>query len=122
MSPVITAHPTEVRRKTILQVMNEIAELLDDRSRLRHDPELDEIERRLSICILLLWQTALLRLSKLRVRDEINEAIRYYDASLFDVSRRSPTDFEDELDLGSPCRRVRVDANTHRHDGFVDRR
>ena len=39
----------------------------------------------MAICIVTLWQTALLRLSKLRVRDEINEALRYYDASLFET-------------------------------------
>ncbi len=86
VSPVITAHPTEVRRQTILHVMNEIADLLDDRSRLTdNDPEHVDIDRSLSICIVTLWQTALLRLSKLRVRDEINEALRYYDASLFET-------------------------------------
>ncbi len=86
VTPVITAHPTEVRRKTILRVVNEVADLLDDRDRqVTDDPAIAEIEDRLTICMITLWQTALLRLSKLRVRDEINEAIRYYDASLFDT-------------------------------------
>ena len=35
--------------------------------------------------VLTLWQTALLRLSRLRLTDEIDEALRYYDLSLFDV-------------------------------------
>ena len=35
--------------------------------------------------MLTLWQTALLRLSRLRLQDEIDEALRYYDLSLFDV-------------------------------------
>ncbi len=96
VTPVITAHPTEVRRKTILEVLEEVAELLDVRSRLT-GPAIDEIERQLSVCVLLLWQTALLRLSKLRVRDEINEAIRYYGTSLFDVIPALTKDFENEL-------------------------
>ncbi|MET0663101.1 MAG: phosphoenolpyruvate carboxylase, partial [Ilumatobacteraceae bacterium] len=84
VSPVITAHPTEVRRQTILRVVNEVADLLDERDRLDvGDPAMAEIDERLTICIITLWQTALLRLSKLRVRDEISEALRYYDASLF---------------------------------------
>jgi phosphoenolpyruvate carboxylase len=86
VSPVITAHPTEVRRKTVLEVLEQVSALLEDLDVQRADPtEVDRIERELYVCVLLLWQTALLRLSKLRVRDEINEAIRYYETSLFEV-------------------------------------
>ena len=86
VSPVITAHPTEVRRKTVLEVLEQVSALLEDLDVQRADPpEVDRIEHELYVCVLLLWQTALLRLSKLRVRDEINEAIRYYDTSLFEV-------------------------------------
>jgi phosphoenolpyruvate carboxylase len=86
VSPVITAHPTEVRRKTVLEVLDQLSGLLDDLDVRRGDAgAVRQIERELSVCVLLLWQTALLRLSKLRVRDEINEAIRYYETSLFEV-------------------------------------
>jgi phosphoenolpyruvate carboxylase len=86
VSPVITAHPTEVRRKTVLEVLDQLSGLLDDLDVRRHDPgAVARLQHELSVCVLLLWQTALLRLSKLRVRDEINEAIRYYDTSLFEV-------------------------------------
>lgn len=86
VTPVITAHPTEVRRKTVLQVLEQVSRLLDELDVRRHDAAAaGDIERDLSVHVLLLWQTALLRLSKLRVRDEINEALRYYQASLFDV-------------------------------------
>ena len=86
VSPVITAHPTEVRRKTVLEVLDEITKLLNQRSQLLDDPGgRDDVDAQLAVHILVLWQTALLRLSKLRVRDEINEAIRYYGASLFGV-------------------------------------
>ena len=84
VSPVITAHPTEVRRQTIRTVLDRVATLLDERSKLGEDlPGVAEIDAQLDVQILTLWQTALLRLSKLRVRDEINEALRYYDSSLF---------------------------------------
>jgi len=86
VSPVITAHPTEVRRKTVLEVLDQLSGLLDALDVRRDDAEaVARIERELAVCVLMLWQTALLRLSKLRVRDEINEAIRYYSTSLFDV-------------------------------------
>ena len=83
--PVFTAHPTEVRRKTILDVQRKIAALLDVRGRTVLDPdEAEQWEHELRVHILTLWQTALLRMSKLRVRDEIVEALRYYDLTLFD--------------------------------------
>jgi phosphoenolpyruvate carboxylase len=96
VSPVITAHPTEVRRKTILQVLDEVGDLLVRRSELADDDR-DAIDEELAAAVLLLWQTALLRLSKLRVRDEINEAIRYYDASLFQVVPALTRDLEQAL-------------------------
>ena len=78
VSPVLTAHPTEVRRKTILDTQRVIADLL---ARSGHRDE--EVVQQLRLSVLMLWQTAILRLSRLRVRDEINEALGYYELSLF---------------------------------------
>ena len=84
VSPVLTAHPTEVRRKTILDTQRRIAELLVVRDRMRMDPEEEvEWEASLKLQVLTLWQTSLLRLAKLRTRDEIAEALRYYELTLF---------------------------------------
>lgn len=84
VSPVLTAHPTEVRRKTILDTQRRIAELLGERDRLRMDQEeARQWEAALRLQVLTLWQTSLLRLVKLRARDEINEALRYYELTLF---------------------------------------
>ncbi len=95
VSPVITAHPTEVRRKTILDVLGDVADLLDHHGQLEPtDRRRDEVERELDAKILTLWQTAILRLSKLRVSDEINEALRYYDVSLFETIPRLDADLE----------------------------
>ncbi len=86
VSPVLTAHPTEVRRRTIIDTLQEVARLLDMRSRLSMDPaEKAANDAELHTSILTLWQTAFLRVSKLRVRDEIGEALRYYEASLAEV-------------------------------------
>ncbi|MEP4648778.1 MAG: phosphoenolpyruvate carboxylase [Ilumatobacter sp.] len=95
VSPVITANPTEVRRKTILDVLGDVSELLDRHDRLGgRDRRRDEVVRELDAKILTLWQTAILRLSKLRVSDEINEALRYYDVSLFETIPRLAADLE----------------------------
>ena len=85
VSPVLTAHPTEVRRKTILDTQRRIAELLRTRDRSIMDRSEEQAwENDVRLQVLTLWQTALLRLSKLRVRDEIAEALRYYELTLFD--------------------------------------
>lgn len=95
VSPVITAHPTEVRRQTILDVLGDVSDLLDRHDALaEHDRRRGEIIRELDAKILTLWQTAILRLSKLRVSDEINEALRYYDVSLFGTIPRLGADLE----------------------------
>jgi phosphoenolpyruvate carboxylase len=84
--PVVTAHPTEVRRKTISQVQRQVTELIRQRDRTAPgEGDGAEWSAKLWRSVLTLWQTALLRLSRLRLQDEIDEALRYYELSLFDV-------------------------------------
>ncbi len=79
VSPVLTAHPTEVKRKSTLDCEREIARLLDRRDREPLLPgEQTELAHELYTWILTLWQTAMLRLTKLRVVDEIDNALTYY--------------------------------------------
>ncbi|MFO1323395.1 MAG: phosphoenolpyruvate carboxylase [Burkholderiales bacterium] len=79
VSPVLTAHPTEVQRKSILDCEREIARLLMWRDRTRLTPdETAECEASLYRQVLTLWQTAMLRLSKLTVRDEVDNGLAYY--------------------------------------------
>lgn len=86
VSPVITAHPTETRRRTIFDTQHRITQLM----RLRmngheHTDDGREIERELRRNILTLWQTALIRLSRLKIQDEIETGLRYYPAAFFEV-------------------------------------
>ncbi|GAA3178529.1 phosphoenolpyruvate carboxylase [Blastococcus jejuensis] len=84
--PVVTAHPTEVRRKTVSKVQRDITDLIRARDRAAlGETDVDEWSGKLWRSVLTLWQTALLRLSRLRLRDEIDEALRYYELSLFEV-------------------------------------
>ena len=79
ISPVLTAHPTEVQRKSILDCQLAIAALLSERDRVDMTPdELAENEEALRRFVLILWQTRMLRTSKLSVRDEINNGLEYY--------------------------------------------
>ena len=77
--PVLTAHPTQVQRKTILDLTRALAHRLSQRDSEKLDEEteqelLADIER----LVKTLWQTAILRKSKLHVIDEINNAVSYY--------------------------------------------
>ena len=79
VSPVLTAHPTEVQRKSILDCQLIISSLLSTRDRMDMTPDdLAENEEALRRFVLLLWQTRMLRTARLTVRDEINNGLEYY--------------------------------------------
>ncbi len=89
VSPVITAHPTETRRRTVFDTQHRITELM--RLRLQahtHTADGRDIETELRRNILTLWQTALIRLSRLKIQDEIETGLRYYPAAFLDVIPR----------------------------------
>ncbi len=93
VSPVLTAHPTEVQRKSILDCEREIVRLLTLRDRIALAPdELAQWQADLYRQVLSLWQTAMLRLSKLTVHDEIENGLAYYRYTfLAEVPRVSDT-------------------------------
>jgi phosphoenolpyruvate carboxylase len=77
--PVITAHPTEVRRKSILDRENELSSLLERReSASLQTAEQDEIDVQLKRAIRVLWQTRMLRSSRITVQDEIENNIAIF--------------------------------------------
>jgi phosphoenolpyruvate carboxylase len=79
ISPVLTAHPTEVQRKSILDCQLIISSLLANRDRMDMTPDdLAENEEALHRFVLILWQTRMLRTAKLNVRDEIRNGLEYY--------------------------------------------
>jgi len=79
VSPVLTAHPTEVQRKSILDCQMIISSLLSDRDRMDMTPEeLAENEESLRRFVLILWDTRMLRYSKLTVQDEIKNGLTFY--------------------------------------------
>ena len=86
VSPVITAHPTETRRRTVFDAQHRITELM--RLRMHGRTRTDDgrtIELELRRNILTLWQTALVRLSRLKIQDEIETGLRYYSAAFIEV-------------------------------------
>ena len=94
VSPVLTAHPTEVQRKSILDAERDIAQLLTSRDDIKMrslangsskdaltPKELSANELQLRARVMQLWQTRLLRYSKLTVMDEIENSLSYYEST-----------------------------------------
>ncbi len=81
VSPVLTAHPTEVQRKSILDAGRALAHLLAQRDVAPTPEELGENDALLRARITQLWQTRMLRTARLTVGDEIDNALSYYPAT-----------------------------------------
>jgi hypothetical protein len=78
ISPVLTAHPTEVQRKSLLDAERAIAELVVERDGLAMPRDLARNEAALRARVTQLWQTRMLRYTKLTVADEIENALSCY--------------------------------------------
>ncbi|HEU0066343.1 MAG TPA: phosphoenolpyruvate carboxylase [Sphingomonas sp.] len=78
IAPVLTAHPTEVRRKSMIDHRNRIAQLmaLKDAGRAT-TPDGDAVDEAILRQIALLWQTRVLRRERLYVTDEVETALSY---------------------------------------------
>ena len=94
VAPVLTAHPTEVQRKSILDAERGIAQLLTQRDEIKlrgsafeakkdalTPRELAANEAQMRARVMQLWQTRLLRFTKLTVHDEIENALSYYEST-----------------------------------------
>src|SRR4030081_1819967 len=98
VSPVLTAHPTEVRRKSTMDREMEIAALLDRRERVQLTPEEFEADaEQLRRAVLTLWQTNLLRRTKLTVLDEVANGLSFYDYTFLHEVPRLHCALEDRL-------------------------
>ncbi|OFA01197.1 phosphoenolpyruvate carboxylase [Duganella phyllosphaerae] len=78
IAPVLTAHPTEVQRKSILDAEHDIARLLAQRDQPLTPKEDAANLHLLRARVATLWQTRMLRYTKLTVADEIENALSYY--------------------------------------------
>ena len=116
VSPVLTAHPTEVQRKSILDAERSIAQLLTARDGIKTlalavqatspalaakdaltPRELAANEAQLRARVMQLWQTRLLRFTKLTVVDEIENALSYYEATFLREIPKLYANLEREL-------------------------
>src|SRR3569623_1020939 len=101
VSPVLTAHPTEVRRKSTMDREMEVAALLDRRERVAlAAEEADASDEQLRREVLTLWQTNLLRRTKLTVLDEVANGLSFYDYTFLREVPRLVNVLEDRLEEG----------------------
>ncbi len=83
LSPVLTAHPTEVQRQSVLDAERSIAHLLARREAIATEPQRQAHEAETRARVTQLWQTRMLRSSKLSVANEIDNALAYYQSTFF---------------------------------------
>ena len=96
--PVLTAHPTEVQRKSILDCERKIANLLNEQDQMALTPEeRADYEEAIRRAVLTLWQTRMLRHTRLSVMDEVSNALSYYDITFLGELPRLHNKIEDKL-------------------------
>ncbi|WP_116133153.1 phosphoenolpyruvate carboxylase [Tropicimonas sp. IMCC34043] len=101
VSPILTAHPTEIRRQSIMRAEFSIVRLLDERTRARRiGLDTAEIDGAIAREIESLWQTHLLRLTKLTVNDEIKNGLAYFDHTFFQAVPKIQETVHEALGIG----------------------
>ncbi|MEI8327110.1 MAG: phosphoenolpyruvate carboxylase, partial [Betaproteobacteria bacterium] len=121
VSPVLTAHPTEVQRKSILDAERDIAQFLGVRDDIKlrallSPPGKDAVtprdlaanEAQLRARVMQLWQTRLLRTSKLTVADEVENALSYYESTFLREIPKLYAELERELGQHKVCSFLRM--------------
>jgi phosphoenolpyruvate carboxylase len=93
VEPVLTAHPTEVQRKSILDRHRALIDLLAARDTMTAA----EIERALRREVLILWKTSELRLAKPTVADEIENGLAYFRSTFIEAIPRLYAELEDGM-------------------------
>lgn len=81
ISAVLTAHPTEVQRQTILGINRRIRTILDERERTVAQHDLNDLDWNIRATLLTLWQTNETRSFKISVEDEISNGLGYFNLS-----------------------------------------
>ncbi|MCK4675413.1 MAG: phosphoenolpyruvate carboxylase, partial [Gammaproteobacteria bacterium] len=107
--PVITAHPTEAKRRSILYALRRIfltnEKLADTRlGKAQRQTVIDELETQIQI----LWRTNEVRESRPQVRDEIKNGIYYFKESLFDAVPVVYRNLEDRIRDHYPGAQIKV--------------
>lgn len=93
--PVITAHPTEAKRRTIMDAQRRIFESNEELGDTRlTKPEKAALIDKLESQIQILWKTDEVRVTRPRVKDEIGYGLTYFNECLFDAVPNTYRNFE----------------------------
>ncbi|SFA69931.1 MULTISPECIES: phosphoenolpyruvate carboxylase [unclassified Bacillus (in: firmicutes)] len=100
---IITAHPTEATKRSILEIQKRIATILKDLDNpMIPQKERKKLQESLFNEVTALWQTDELRHNKPTVLDEVRNGLYYFDQTLFDVLPDIHQDVEDSLNAHYP--------------------
>jgi phosphoenolpyruvate carboxylase len=84
VTPVFTAHPTEVARRSVMSKRRRISTLLEQLDRIPvPEAQLESLEQEVIAEITALWQTDDVRMARPAVRDEVRMALDYFESSIF---------------------------------------
>lgn len=95
---VVTAHPTEATRRTVLAILRALYTLLERRENPLLTPrEEADLRREMKELLTILWQTSEVRASKPLPLDEVRQSLFYFDETIFDVLPEVHLQLEQEL-------------------------
>ncbi|WP_308186577.1 phosphoenolpyruvate carboxylase [Neisseria subflava] len=106
VTAVLTAHPTEVQRQTVLSFNRRIRALLPQRERCTNPEALAQLRREIDTVLLCLWQTSETRQYKLSVNDEINNGVSIFPMSFFEALPKLYRTMERDFQTAYPGVRV----------------
>ena len=106
VTAVLTAHPTEVQRQTVLSFNRRIRALLPRRERCANADALTALRREIDTILLGLWQTSETRHHKLSVNDEINNGVSIFPMSFFEALPKLYRTMERDFQTAYPGVRV----------------
>src|SRR5215471_2969178 len=118
--PVMTAHPTEAARRTLLEKHRRVARLLADFDDENLAPRRrDELQGRLAAEVESVWQTDEVRHTQPTVLDEVNHGLYYFDATLFDAAPTMLEELERRLEENFPGVKLRDGASPLRFGSWI---
>jgi phosphoenolpyruvate carboxylase len=98
-TPVFTAHPTEAKRRTIMEIQRRIFLLSQELHQRKLNLENQQaIHRKLEAQIQILWKTDEVRAQKPQVLDEVRQGLFFFQESLFEAVPRVYRKLEDAVD------------------------
>ncbi|RYG38244.1 MAG: phosphoenolpyruvate carboxylase [Burkholderiales bacterium] len=98
IAPVLTAHPSEARRKSVLDRQNAIAIQLEKLDRAASDAEREQIDTDVRRQVTILWRTRLLRNVRIAVDDEIENVVSFLESSFLPAVPRLYAHWQAVLD------------------------